>query len=110
MSTHWLFPPAHHNAPAGTSVFAAVKIAPVAPNIRERVFDFIRESGPNGATDDEGEAALGMKSQSYTPRRRELAKSGRVVDSGQRRQTSTGRSAAVWVADDQPSDQLSVQP
>ncbi len=91
-------PPAHHNAPPGTSDAAARWIAPYTGPMRERVYAFIRDRGPLGATDDEGEATLGMKPQSYTPRRGELAKAGRIVMTGDKRPTASGCKAAVWIA------------
>jgi hypothetical protein len=93
----WLSAPAHHNAPAGTSKEAARRIEGHSPKARRRVHDFIRDRGPHGATDEEGEFALGIKPQSYTPRRGELVALGLVVDSGQRRKTESGRPAAVWI-------------
>ncbi len=93
-----LTPPAHHNAPAGTSGVAADRIVGYAKDLRARVLAFIVGQGPHGATDDEGEAVLGIKPQTYTPRRGELVKLGAVVDSGRRRKTGSGRPAAVWVA------------
>ena len=93
-----LFPPAHTNAPAGTSEAAARSMARPAPPQRERVLDLIRRAGPRGVTDAEGERALGMRTASYTARRNELVGRGVVVDSGRRRRTESGRSAAVWVA------------
>ncbi len=93
-----LHPPSRHNAPAGTSHVAADRIAGKSPGLRGRVLDFIVARGSYGATDDEGEAALGIKPQSYTPRRGELVKLGRVMDSGRRRMTESGCPAAVWVA------------
>lgn len=92
-----LTPPARHNAPAGTSGVAADRIAGHAKDLRARVLAFIVGQGPHGATDDEGEAALGIKCQTYTPRRGELVALGLVVDSGRRRNTASGRPAAVWV-------------
>jgi len=92
-----LTPPARHNAPAGTSGVAADRIAGHAKDLRARVLAFIVEQGPHGATDDEGEAVLGIKPQTYTPRRGELVALGLVVDSGRRRNTASGRPAAVWV-------------
>ncbi|MBX3404147.1 MAG: hypothetical protein KF699_12115 [Phycisphaeraceae bacterium] len=92
-----LTPPARHNAPAGTSGVAADRIAVHAKDLRARVLAFIVGQGPHGATDDEGEAALGIKCQTYTPRRGELVALGLVVDSGRRRNTVSGRPAAVWV-------------
>jgi hypothetical protein len=92
-----LTPPARHNAPAGTSGVAADRIAGHAKDLRARVLAFIVGQGPHGATDDEGEAFLGIKPQTYTPRRGELVALGLVVDSGRRRNTASGRPAAVWV-------------
>ncbi|HRQ74261.1 MAG TPA: hypothetical protein PLU35_14660, partial [Phycisphaerales bacterium] len=93
-----LTPPARHNAPAGTSGVAADRIAGHAKDLRARVLAFIVERGPHGATDDEGETALGIKCQTYTPRRGELVALGLVVDSGRRRNTASGRPAAAWIA------------
>lgn len=90
-------PPAHHNAPPGTSDAAARSIAPLTGTLRERVLAFIRDRGPDGATDDEGEQALDLRPQTYTPRRGELVQLGCVIDSGRRRPTASGRSAAVWI-------------
>lgn len=92
-----LTPPARHNAPAGTSRVAADRIAGHTKDLRARVLAFIVEQGPHGATDDEGEAALGIKPQTYTPRRGELVALRLVVDSGRRRNTASGRPAAVWI-------------
>ena len=92
-----LTPPARHNAPAGTSRVAADRIAGHAKDLRARVLAFIVEQGPHGATDDEGETARRIKCQTYTPRRGELVALGLVVDSGRRRNTASGRPAAVWV-------------
>jgi hypothetical protein len=92
-----LTPPARRNAPPGTSDKAAERIAGFSGILRDRVQAYIASCGANGSTDDEGEAALSIKPQTYTPRRRELVILGIVVDSGSRRATSSGRSAAVWV-------------
>lgn len=93
-----LIPPACGNAPRGTSRVAAGRIAVPAKDLRARVLAYIVKQTLNGATDDEGEAALGIKPQTYTPRRGELVALGLVVDSGRRRNTTSGRPAAVWVA------------
>jgi hypothetical protein len=90
--------PAHRNAPAGTSDVAAARIVPIAGKVRRRVYDAILARGPEGLTDAEGETALGLRSQSYTPRRNELVRLGLVADSGRRRRTPSNRPAAVWIA------------
>lgn len=91
------FLPSNRKAPRKTSRTAARIIAPAAPTLRERVLAYIAARGEDGATDEEGEDATGLKPQAYTPRRWELAKMGAVVDSGRRRPTRSGASAAVWV-------------
>lgn len=93
-----LRPPARHTAPPGTSDLAARRIAAHAGSLRALVLLHITTCGEHGATDDEGEIALDIRPQTYTPRRRELVRLGLVVDSGKRRPTLTGRPAAVWVA------------
>lgn len=92
-----LRPPARRNAPAGTSSESARRIAGIAPRDRERILDYIASRGPDGATDDEGETALAIRCQTYTPRRGELARLGLILDSGRRRPTASGRPAAVWI-------------
>jgi hypothetical protein len=84
-------------AGSDTSKAAAESIGLQAPTQRRRVFEFIRETGEHGATDDEGETSLGMRPQSYTPRRGELARAALIRDSGMRRPTASEHAAAVWV-------------
>lgn len=91
-------PPAHHTAPPGTSEVAARRITHAAPTLRDRVLRAIREAGPDGLTDDEGETRTRLKPQSYTPRRGELVKLGLIVATDRRRPTGSGRPACVWVA------------
>ncbi|MEO1584199.1 MAG: hypothetical protein AAFR96_06465 [Planctomycetota bacterium] len=93
-------PPAHRHAPHGTSEVAARMIRHRAPGQRARVLAAIRAAGSEGLTDDEGERQTGLKPQSYTPRRNELAKAGLIRDTGTRRPTESGRPAAVWVTTD----------
>lgn len=90
-------PPARRNAPPGTSEAAADQIAGHAAQQRQTVLVVIAQAGARGATDAEIEAASGLRAQSVSPRRGELVKAGQVVDSGRRRRTPRGRSAAVWV-------------
>lgn len=89
--------PFRHSAPR-TSREAAVRIQSISPSARQRVLEHLVEQGRRGSTDEEAELALGIKPQSYTPRRRELVKLGIVIDSGERRKTEAGRSAVVWVS------------
>jgi len=81
-----------------TSNEAAASVLPFAPTLQLRVLDHLRACGAHGATDDEGELALGLKPQTYTPRRGELVKLGLVIDTGARRRTASGYRAAVWCA------------
>lgn len=92
-----LQPPAHRNAPAGTSEVAACRIAGHAPKQLADVLAVIVKAGAFGATDAEIEIATGMRAQSVSPRRGDLRKRGLIVDSGRRRPTPRGRPAAVWV-------------
>lgn len=92
-----LKPPAHHNAPPGTSDEAARRIEPHRPTQRERVRALIESRGASGATDQEGAELLGMAPDSYRPSRIQLVQLRLVSDSGRRRTTRAGRPAAVWI-------------
>ena len=81
-----------------TSQQAARCIRSEAPQLRQRVLAFIIERGAVGATDEEVQAALRLRTQSETPRRNELCRMRLVRDSGRRRRTSSGRMATVWVS------------
>lgn len=93
-----LAPPAHHEAPPGTSDVAALQIAGSTARQREAVLAAIENAGAAGATDTEIQAATGIWTQSISPRRGELCKLKLIVDSGRRRLTPRGRPATVWVA------------
>jgi hypothetical protein len=73
-----------------------------APRLRRLVWEYIAAQGQAGATDQECQEALNLESNTQGPRRIELAKSGHVADSGQRRPTRKGRNAIVWVATGKP--------
>jgi hypothetical protein len=64
---------------------------------RARVFEAIC-AAPNGLTDEEIQARLGMNPSTQRPRRVELVEDERIRDSGQRRPTASGSLAIVWVA------------
>lgn len=89
-----------------TSAHAAAQIAPFTGNLRTKVLAVIVASGSRGITDEEGIAKLGIGSSTYRPRRVELHAGwqefdgGYIEDSGRRRETQSGRTAAVWVATD----------
>ncbi len=92
-----LAPPAHHNAPPGTSSVAADRIAGHARNLRAAVLAVLRERGEYGATDQEIQVALNLSSDTQVPRRWELVKARMVVASGRKRKTRSGCPATVWV-------------
>jgi len=66
-------------------------------SLKEAVRVYIAKSAA-GATDEEVELAFGLAHQTVSPRRRELVLAGLVKDSGERRKTSSGRQATVWVS------------
>lgn len=88
---------ARHARVRDTSRAAYRSIGPAAGTQTGRILAAIIAAGEHGLTDDEGEAALGLKPQSYTPRRGELAAAKAIRDSGRTRPTSSGRGAVVWV-------------
>ncbi len=89
---------ARHNAPE-TSIWAAMRATKFTGPHRVKILAAIRAAGPEGLSDDEGETLLGIKPQSYTPRRGELAKAGLIAFlPGQYRLTSGNSPARVWVA------------
>ena len=65
---------------------------------RERVLQYVRSTGAEGATDDEISKATMLLRQSICPARKVLMERGHLVDSGKRRVMSTGHPGAVWVA------------
>ena len=87
--------PYNRNGP--TSKAAAVSMIPYAPNIRERVFEVLRDGQISGLTFDVIEFVLGKSHQTVSARIRELFKAGRIKDSGRTRPTRSGRKAVVWV-------------
>jgi DNA adenine methylase len=62
--------------------------------LRARVLVEIRERC--GATCDEVEEALDLRHQTASARVNELCSDGKIVDSGERRKTRSGRAAIVW--------------
>ena len=79
---------------AGTSKAAARSVRRTAPAIRERVLWQIRVAG--GLTCYEIEVALGLSHQTASARVNDLARAGRIKDSGRRLTTISGRKAIVW--------------
>ncbi len=77
-----------------TSRAAAAAIAPTAARLRERVLTLFERS--KGLTADEAAGRLGLSILSVRPRVTELARAGKLRDSGVRRKNGSGRSAIVW--------------
>jgi len=82
-----------HVADSDTSRDAAVSMLPNVGTKRRVIYDWLVDFP---STDDELEAATGWRHQTVSARRRELVMLGLVVDSGKRRETSSGRAATVW--------------
>ena len=92
-----------------TSEQAAESMTACSATIRERVFRYIYESGTNGSTCDEAEAALMCTHQTVSARIWEMSNRHWILDSGRRRKTRNKRDAVVWVAAERPkSAQLSL--
>jgi hypothetical protein len=96
--------PANRNAPP-TAKNNSMRKNPIrAGTQRGRVFEFIRQNGVNGATDQEGQAVLKIQAGAYAARRQELAGKAKdsewkyIVESGRTRLTERGNEAIVWVA------------
>jgi len=89
--------PTAHIANPETSHEAAESMRQAAPSVRQRIMQVIKDSGLHGATDDEIEQITGLRHQTASAARRSLSKVGHVVDSGERRKTSSGRNAIVWI-------------
>jgi predicted ArsR family transcriptional regulator len=77
-----------------TSHAAADQIAEAAPQLRARALAVVERS--NGMTADEVAGRLGISILSIRPRLTELARLGKVRDSGVRRKNVSGRRAIVW--------------
>lgn len=81
-----------------TAAAAADSVKTITGQQRRRVYEFIESRGCLGATDIEIQNALDLNPSSQRPRRIELVERGVVTDSGTKRATPSGRSAAVWIA------------
>lgn len=81
-----------------TSKEAAEAIQPTLGAIESKVLGFIVGRKRIGATCDEVERLLGFRHQTASARIYDLAQKGLIQDSGDRRETSSGRRAIVWVA------------
>lgn len=84
---------------------AAIAVYPRTGTDRRRVLDWIATQGARGATDEEIVEALRMPANTERPRRNELLNDGWIVDSGERRRTSTGTDAAAWVLSERGAEE-----
>lgn len=66
-----------------------------APVDREIIMGHMKKH-PRGTTCDRLEVLLGMSHQTTSARINDLARAGRIVDSGRREKTRTGRNAICW--------------
>lgn len=80
-----------------TSIQAHESQKDKAPLDRVRLLDQIRKYA-TGISCDRLEVLLCMKHQTASARLRDLAIAGKIVDSGRRETTSTGRKAICWKA------------
>ena len=76
-----------------SSKAAAKSIESDLGRLQQRIFDHIKA---RPSTAREVEDALGLRCQTVTARIRELVLKRRVVDSGEKRATDSGRLAIVW--------------
>lgn len=82
-------------ASSDTSEEAAASMIGCSSLYQRMVFQFIAACD-EGATCDEAEEKLGLAHQSCSARIRELVLDGRLVDTGDRRMTRSGRNARVY--------------
>ena len=84
-------------AHSATSRHAAIDIQLKAGTLRASVYEAIALAGGAGLTDEQIGQQTRMSGDTVRPRRIELVQQGLVRDSGQRRDTASGRQAVVWV-------------
>ena len=95
-------PPVPYVRGSDTSKAAAGTMVLVVGSLRFEVLRFIRSEGELGATCDAIECALDMRHQTASARVNELRNGGFIFDSGERRNTRSGRKATVWLATVKP--------
>lgn len=79
-----------------TSRAAAASVEHSAKAQQSRCLQLIKDSGYTGKTCDEIEEILGERHQAISARLRELVLSERIIDTGSRRPTRSGRNANVY--------------
>jgi hypothetical protein len=63
--------------------------------LHTKILDYL-ELNSDGATDEELQQALSLQGNTLRPRRRELQLMGKVLATGVKRPTASGRQAIVW--------------
>lgn len=84
------------STPAQTSRAAWDSIQPDLTALQVEVFIILRDAGPNGLADFEGEERTAMGPSNYRSRRVELERKGVVTKTGEVRRTKSNRAAVVW--------------
>lgn len=81
-----------------TSLAAKRSLKPsVSRDHKRQIVSLLISRKHMGATLDEMQSLTGIKLQTLCARRKELEEMGLVVDSGNRRKTTSGRTATVWI-------------
>ena len=80
-----------------TSDEAAARIATHAQRQRDIIYSYVIDQYMLGSTAQEASIALDMPIQTVTPRLLEIRKDGLLVDSGEKRMTTSNRRAIVWI-------------
>jgi hypothetical protein len=92
------FSPAPAQAHSPTSIAAAKLMDGKRSTLLAKLYYALLGMLPDGLTDEEGQALLGMDGNTYRPRRVELQEAGLVADGKLTRKTKSKREAVVWVA------------
>lgn len=88
-------PPAQRHSRPSCEASQAIK--PAAKTLRAQVLNYLL-ARPEGATDEEIQDDLDMNPSTERPRRIELLTDHLIFNSGQTRETRSGRKATVWRA------------
>lgn len=80
----------------GPSQEAAIKVAPKAPNLRDKAVEIFNQHHRLGLTADELAFLLNVSVLSIRPRVSELFRMGIIEDSKTRRTNQSGSTVTVW--------------
>ena len=81
-----------------TSIAAAESMTPHARSMLERVYALVLSQGARGCTACEVEHVMGISGDTIRPRLVRLRDTGRIINSGAKRLTASGREAFVYIA------------